>query len=77
MIKRHLTALEAEGDEDSTQKFTNWVNQIISKEDIFMYLVEVCGGVGWIRVEGNHMLLKCTFRRFKIEYRYVGKVNIQ
>lgn len=42
-----------------------------------MYLVEVCGGVGWIRVEGNHVLLKCIFRRFKIEYRYVGKVNIQ
>lgn len=41
LIKRHLTALEAEGDGDSTQKFTNWVNQIISKEDIFMYLVEV------------------------------------
>lgn len=33
-----------------------------------MYLAEVCGGVGWIRVEGNHMLLKCTSRMFKIEY---------
>lgn len=77
LIKRHLTALEAEGDGDSTQKFTYWVNQIISKEDIFMYLVEVWGGVGLIRVEGNHVLLKFRFRRFKIEYRYVGKVNIQ
>lgn len=41
-----------------------------------MYLVEVWGGVGLIRVEGNYVLLKFRFRRFKIEYRYVGKVNI-